>query len=112
MQLSVEVKRQGGREVLCCRGRLLQGQASEYLFNLLTRSTRQDVVVDLEELLTCDEAGLQAFALSSAFLASCHRQLLIIHASEDMLEHLRKRHRAAMVDLQILQPLALASCAD
>lgn len=112
MQLSVEVKRQEGRDVLFCRGRLLQGQASEYLFQLLTRSTRHDVVVDLEELLTCDEAGLQAFALSRAVLASCHRQLLIIHASEDMLEHLRERYRAAESDLQSLRPLAFAGNAD
>lgn len=112
MQLSVEVKRQQGRDVLFCRGRLLQGQASEYLFQLLTRSTRHDVVVDLEELLTCDEAGLQAFALSSAVLASCQRQLLFLHASEEMLEHLRMQYGVAVSDLQTLQPLALAGSAD
>lgn len=112
MQLSVEVRREEGRDVVFCRGRLLHGEASEYLFQLLTRSTSHDVIVDLEELSTCDEAGLQAFALSSAFLASCQRKLLILHASDDMLEHLRMRHRAAIGDLQTLQPLAFAGSAD
>lgn len=58
MQLSVEVNRQEGKCVFLCRGGPLLGEASDYLFHLLTRSHRKDVILDLAASHYLDRAGL------------------------------------------------------
>ena len=111
MQLSVEVKRQEGKAVFLCRGSLLQGEASDYLFHLLTRSHRQDVILDLAALTTFDRAGLQTVMLSSNFLAANHRRLLLRHAPSNLLDHIRRRHGALLGDLYVLHDAELVEAA-
>lgn len=112
MQLSVEVKRQEGKCVFLCRGSLLQGEASDYLFNLLTRSHRQDVILDLAALNTFDRAGLQTVMLSSNFLAANHRRLFLRHAPSNLLEHIGDRRHASLDDLYALQEADLVEAAN
>lgn len=112
MQLSVEVKRQEGKSVFLCRGSLLQGEASDYLFNLLTRSHRQDVILDLAALTTFDRAGLQSVMLSSNFLAANHRRLSLRHAPSSLLEHIRRRHGSSLDDLYALHDAGLVEAAN
>jgi len=112
MRLSVEVKRQKGISVFLCRGCLLQGETSDYLFNLLTRSNRHDVILDLASLTTFDRAGLQTVILSSSFLAAYHRRLFLRHAPSNLLEHMRRGQDASLGDLLPLQNAGLADAAN
>lgn len=111
MQLSVEVKRQEGKCIFLCRGGLLQGEASDYLFHLLTRSHRKDVILDLTALTTFDRGGLQAVMLSSNFLAAHRRRLFLRHAPSNLLEHIR-RHGVSIDDLYALPNTSLADAAN
>lgn len=111
MQLSVEVKRQEGKCVFLCRGGLLQGEASDYLFHLLTRSHSKDVILDLAALTTFDWAGLNAVMLSSNFLAANHRRLFLRHAPSNLLEHIRG-DGVSIDDLYALQNAGLADAAN
>lgn len=90
MQLSVEVQRQNGTNVFVCRGSLVQGQSSDYLLDLITRSTRRDIILDLAEVVELDGVGLQALQLSSTFLAGFGRQLLLRRACSEFLERLSR----------------------
>ncbi len=98
MQLSVEVKQQNGTIVYLCRGKLLRGWASEYLLELLTRSSHCNVIVDMNELSSFDGQGLSAVALSCSFLWSCHRRLILRNASSELAKELanalREKHGA------------------
>jgi anti-anti-sigma regulatory factor len=111
MQLSVEVKRQEGKSVFLCRGGLLQGQTSDYLFHLLTRSHCKDVILDLAALTTFDRAGLQPVMLGSNFLAANRRRLFLRHAPSNLLEHIR-HHVVSIDDLYALQNASLADAAN
>lgn len=111
MQLSVEVKRQEGKCVFLGRGGVLQGESSDYLFHLLTRSHLKDVILDLSGLTTFDRAGLQAVMLSSNFLAAHRRRLLLRHAPSNFHEHTR-RHSVSIDDLYTLQNASLADAAN
>jgi anti-anti-sigma regulatory factor len=112
MQLSVEVKRQKGKCVFLCRGSLMQGDASDYLFHLLTRSHRQDVILDLAALSTFDRAGLQTLMLSSNFLVANRRRLFLRHAPSNLLEHIRRRHDAPLDGLYALQDASLVDAVN
>ena len=112
MRLSVEVKRQQGMYIFSCRGSLLQGEASDYLFHLLTRSNHQDVILDLAALTTFDRAGLQSVMLSSNFLAANHRRLFLRHAPSSLLEHIRRRHGSSLDDLYALHDAGLVEAAN
>lgn len=109
MQLSVEVKRQRGVCIFSCRGSLLQGEASDYLLHLMTRSNRNDVILDLAALAAFDRAGLETVLLGSNFLTACHHRLFLRHAPSDLLEYIRSSHNAFFFDLY---PLPKAKFAD
>ena len=109
MRLSVEVKRQDGRNVYVCRGKLVEGSASEYLFDLLTRSQERDVILDVADVTAIDEAGLRAIALSCQFLTCSQARLFLRHAPSDLLEHLRKRHGAPVLEWPAARAATLAA---
>lgn len=90
MRLSVEVKRQDRQIVYICRGSLVRGQASDYLFHLLTRSCYDDVVVDLAQITDFDAVGLQTLRLSWVFLNRYHCRLALQHAPPILMEQLRR----------------------
>lgn len=109
MQLSVEVKRQSRASVYICRGQLLRGAASEYLFDLLTRSHEQDVIVDVKEVTAFDEDGLRAIALSCRLLASSQKRLLLQHAPADIVGRLRTTYGAPVLEQPTARPATRAA---
>jgi anti-anti-sigma regulatory factor len=108
MHLSVEVKRQSGRNVYVCRGKLVEESASEYLFDLLTRSQDRDVIVDVADVTGIDEAGLRAIALSCQFLTCSGTRVFLRHAPSNLLEHLRK-HGAPVLEWPAVRAATLAA---
>lgn len=92
MRLSVEVKRQDRQILYICRGSLVRGQASDYLFHLLTRSCCDDIVVDLAQVRDFDAVGLQTLGLSWVFLNTCHCRLAVQHAPPTLMEQLRRKY--------------------
>lgn len=109
MQLSVEVKRQSGSTVYLCRGKLVRGAASEYLFDLLTRSSDQDVIVDFAEVTSFDGDGLRAVAVSCQLLAFSEKRLFLRHAPSDFVERLRNGHGAPVLEWPSPRPATLAA---
>jgi anti-anti-sigma regulatory factor len=98
MELSVEVKQHRRSSLYVCRGNLRGGSASEYLFDLLTRSHDHDVIVDVSEIAEFGEAGLRAIALSCHVLSYSQRRLFLRSAPSAILEQLRSRHSASVLE--------------
>lgn len=92
MRLSVEVKRQDRQIVYICRGSLVRGQASDYLFHLLTRSCCDDVVVDLAQIRDFDAVGLRTLGLVRGFLNTCECGLVLQHAPPILIEQFRQTY--------------------
>ncbi len=112
MQFSVKVKQQKGTMVCLFRGQLVRGWASECLFELLTRSHRHNVVLDLEEVSTFDTEGLRAVAFCGAFLSSCLRPLVLRNAPPELARALREQHGATFGEARTLAPTVLAGTAN
>src|SRR5260370_13049859 len=90
MQLSVEVNDSNDVAVLVCRGQILQGESSEYLFALATRPDRRDVVLDVQEVSGIDEAGLFVIVVCYQLLSAAQRPLFLRHPSSSVLDGLRR----------------------
>ena len=115
MRLSVQVNQQEGTIVCLCRGELVRGWASEYLFELLTRSHHHNVILDMREISIFDREGLSAVAFSSAFLSSCQRSLVFRNARPELARALREQHGATLGETRTFASTALtgtASCAS
>src|SRR5215472_4529687 len=91
MQLSVEVKNLNDAAVLVCRGQIVQGAESEYLFALATRSDRRDVILDVEAVSGIDEGGLFVIALCYQILSAARRRLFLRNPSPEILDGLRRQ---------------------
>lgn len=91
MQLSVEVKNLNDAAVLVCRGQIVQGAESEYLFALATRSDRRDVILDVEAVSGIDEGGLFVIALCYQILSAARRRLFLRNPSSEILAGLRRQ---------------------
>lgn len=98
MQLSVEVKNSNDAAVLVCRGQIVHGQESEYLFALATRSDRRDVVLDVEGVSGIDEAGLFVIVLCYQTLSASKRRLFLRNPSSAMLDGLRRQQVDLFLD--------------
>jgi len=90
MQLSVEVNDSNDVAVLVCRGQILQGESSEYLFALTTRPDRRDVVLDVQEVSGIDEAGLFVIVVCYQLLSTAKRRLFLRNPSSAVLDGLRR----------------------
>jgi len=91
MKLSIEVNRWKDATLLTCRGMLVHGQASEYLFAVATRPGHGDVVLDMQGVTQVDEAGTFVILLCYELLTASHRRLFLRNASADVLEGLRRQ---------------------
>lgn len=111
MQLSVEVKQQNGTVVYRCHGKLLSGWPSVYLFELLTRSSTQNVILDLRDVSTYDGQGLSTVALSCSFLSSCRRRLFLRNAPAAITDELRRQHGADFDEISTLDAAIMAGTA-
>lgn len=93
--LSIEVIESGGAPTFICRGRLIRGQESDYLFDLVTRQDSRDVVLDLEQLHSFDKDGLSTISLCRELLSFTNRRLSLRNASREMLRQLDLQEDAA-----------------
>jgi len=92
MQLSVDIQHQHGKTVYFCRGSLVQGQASDYLFDLVTRSGCDNIVLDLAGIRQFDAVGLQTLGLTWVFLNTCRCALALQHAPPHLMEQLCRKY--------------------
>lgn len=95
MQLSVKVSKTDGTPRFACRGKLLRGEESDYLFELVTRPDRGDVVLDLEELSSFDQEALSTIVLCHEVLWSTKRKLFVRNAPAEMLLEFSRRQSEA-----------------
>jgi hypothetical protein len=91
MQLSVKVTRTHGTPTFACSGKLLRGEESDYLFELITRPDTRDVVLDLEELSAFDRDAVSTIVLCNEVLGAHKRRLLVRNAPAEMLLELTRR---------------------
>jgi anti-anti-sigma regulatory factor len=91
MELSIEVNRSKDATVLTCRGMIVHGQASDYLFSVVTRPDRRDVVLDMQAVTTVDEAGIFVIVLCYELLTAAKRRLFLRNASTEVLDNLRRQ---------------------
>lgn len=85
MELSIEVNQASGTSTFICRGKLVRGQESDYLFDLVTRPDNRDVVLDVEQLDAFDRDGLSTIVLCHELLSLTNRRLLLRNASSELL---------------------------
>lgn len=99
MELSVEVANEANSiATFICRGKLIRGEESDYLFDLVTRPDKRDVVLDLEGLDAFDKEGISTIVLCHELLSLTHRRLFLRHASTEMLAELFRRRRRSRPD--------------
>lgn len=88
MELSIEVanaRSAGGAQVFICRGKLLRGEESDYLFDLVTRPDIRDVVLDVEHIDSFDSDGLSTIVLCRELFSATNRRLLLRNPSRELL---------------------------
>ena len=95
MELSIEVSRCREATVLTCRGSIVHGQASDYLFAVATRPDCRDVVLDMQGVTRVDEAGIFVIVLCYELLTASKRRLFLRNASAEILEGLRRQTESA-----------------
>jgi len=91
MELSVEVSGVEEMPVFICRGKVVHGPELDYLFSLMTRPDRRDLVLDLQAVTAVDEAGMFMILLCYELLSASHRRLFLRNPSSDILEGLRRQ---------------------
>jgi anti-anti-sigma regulatory factor len=91
MELSIEVNHDKDATVLTCRGVIVHGRASDYLFAVVTRPSRRDVVLDMEGVTKVDEAGIFVITLCYELLTASKRRLFLRNASPEILDGLRRQ---------------------
>jgi anti-anti-sigma regulatory factor len=95
MELSVEVSALEEIPVFVCRGKVVHGPELDYLFSLMTRPDRRDLVLDLQAVTTVDEAGMFMIVLCYELLSASRRRLFLRNPSSDILEGLRRQAQKA-----------------
>lgn len=112
MELSIEVNCCKDATVVTCRGMIVLGQASDYLFAVVTRPGRGDVVLDMQGVTKVDEAGIFAITLCYELLTASKRRLFLRNASPDILNGLRRQtekanNAASSIDNAALKALSV-----
>jgi anti-anti-sigma regulatory factor len=90
MQLSVEVSKFHKDTLFVCEGEIVRGAEADYLFELLTRVDRNDVVLDLQAIRNIDQEGLRIIVLSYQVLSAFSRRLLIRSPTPELLVSLER----------------------
>ena len=86
--MDIEIQKLVGLTVLVCKGQLLQGRESDYLYDVITRECDSDMVLDLAEVSAIDDDGLLVLILGYELLTSACRTLLISNASAEVMQAL------------------------
>jgi anti-anti-sigma regulatory factor len=106
MQLSIDVSNTNDAAVLTCRGEIIHGRESDYLFALATRPDRRDVILDVTGVTGFDEGGLSVIILSYRMLTSCQRRLFLRNPSLEMLAGIRRYHAESQEESSVTPAFA------
>jgi len=82
MKLKVTVNDQGNKLTLTCTGEIIRGTESEYLFDLITKRSNENIVVDLGSVARIDEDGVVMFVLCRRLLSSASKKLFLQNPSD------------------------------
>lgn len=96
--LSVNLRRQGVDSLLICQGDAVGGKESDYLFHVLTREDKGDVILDLQGVKSFDNEGLSVIILSYELLASRKRRLFLKSPSIDIIRALQQHQMTPIPD--------------
>jgi anti-anti-sigma factor len=89
--LSVDMKVLRTGCMLVCRGDVTGGKEAEYLFNLITREDKGDVIVDLGGVSAIDNQGVAVIIAAYTILRNCGRKLFLKSPSTDVVRALQER---------------------
>ena len=98
MQLTVNVRSSAHMTEFTCRGRITQGEESDYLFDLLTRPDKRDVFLDLEAIREFDYTGLLTIVVCQEQFSSQRRRLMLRLPSPITPEAEQERGRTSTSD--------------
>jgi anti-anti-sigma regulatory factor len=101
--LSVDLKVLRNGCLLVCRGDVLGAKEADYLFNLLTREDKGDVILDLAAVNSVGDEGLSVIALAYEMLMSVKRRLFLRNPSRELVTALRERHLDTIFETESLR---------
>lgn len=89
--LSVDMKVLRTACILVCRGDVIGKKEADYLFNLMTREDKGDVILDLSSVSAMDNEGLAVIILAYGVLSSLNRRLFLKSPSTALVRALQER---------------------
>lgn len=104
MKLKVTVNDEGNNLTLTCTGEIIRGAESEYLFDLITRRSNENIVVDLGSVVRIDEDGVVMFILCRRLLASVSKKLLFQNLSDCVTQALKHKQLENFFSIRQEQP--------
>lgn len=96
--LSVDLKRFKGGRLLVCRGEIVGGNEADYLFKLITRGDKGDVILDFGGISKVDSEGVSVISTGYEFLARLRRRLFLKNPSAELVRALQERHLDSIID--------------
>lgn len=102
--LSVDLKVLRGGCLLVCRGDAIGAKEADYLFNLMTREDKGDVILDLGGVTSIGDEGLSVIAVAYEMLMSVKRRLFLRSPSRELITALRQRHLDAIFETDSSRP--------
>ncbi len=96
--LSVDLKSFKGGRLLVCRGEIVGGSEADYLFKLITREGKGDVILDFGGVSKVDSGGVSVIGTGYEFLARLGRRLLLKNPSAEIVRALQQCHLDSIID--------------
>lgn len=96
--LSVDLKVLTTGCLLVCRGDVIGAKEADYLFNLMTREDKGDVILDVGGVTKIGDEGLSVIVVAYEMLMTLKRRLFLRSPSRDLITALRQRHLDAIFD--------------
>ena len=88
--LSVDLKVSKNAVLLVCRGEVVGGREADYLFNLITRDHRGDVILDFAGVTKVDREGVSVISTSYELLSRLGRRLSLKNPSTELVRALQQ----------------------
>lgn len=99
MRLRIDVQQMGRNLLLFCKGEIVQGEESEYLYNLITKRNAENVMLDLGAVTYIDEGGSIMLLLCHSLFSGTRRKLSFQNPSSATMEGFRLRQLDSIFDL-------------
>jgi hypothetical protein len=91
LMLRVNLELLNRTALLTCKGDAIVGDEASYLFDLITRDHRCDVVLDLENVQEIASEGLMVIKTGGEWLNQVGHYLFLRNASNDLIRALQAR---------------------